>query len=233
MSRNDDPIGYNSQSETGATTSSRPPQYKNCGFRCGEGCGEPLGGDDEGGGSDCDSTPTLVGDDNDQEVYPEALHNEFDEIHSVQVDEGTGVEEDPIIIVDASEEMVYFSRDATSRYNQSAPSQSNQSNSRSPSSLENHAPSEPRSSAASEVGRFDHVSHLETLAGLDDPFSYIPPNRRPPQHYFLGTPLRLSPRYEDCRGHPASHGIVQDYSMLLDVIGDSWTPWIPGNGNDL
>jgi hypothetical protein len=228
MSRNDDPMGYNHQAETGATTASRPPQY-NCGYRCGEGCCEPLGGEDEGGGSEYGSEPTLIDDEEEREDILGIRNPDFDPFQPGQPSGEFNAEASPIVIVDASDEHVYLDQNGFIHEDISAPSQSSPSYSRSPSSLENHAPSEPRSGAASEAGHFDRVSPMEMLAGLGDPFQYTVPTRRAPQHYFVGKPLRLSHKNEDCRGYPASHRIIRDYSMLLNTVGDSWTPWIPRN----
>jgi hypothetical protein len=50
-------------------------------------------------------------------------------------------------------------------------------------------------------------------------------------YYFLQTPLRLSPQYEDCRGDPASHLVVPDRSRLSYMMEQLAREYAPAYRN--
>jgi hypothetical protein len=233
MSRHDDPIDYESQRPE-TVSSRRRPQFNqsNCGYRCGLGCCEPREGDDDDGGSGGDSTPTLVGSEDEDEADLEISHQEVDEAYQDRVAEEGEVGPNPITM-NAIEENLYLSRTVVDQENPFIQSQSSRSNLESPSSLENQANSELPSSAVSEVGQIGNVLLLGWDAGMGGAFEGSEPDRCPLTHHFLVRPLRLSPQYEHCRGPAASHLVIQDYSNLLDVVEVDWRAWMPGNSNAL
>jgi hypothetical protein len=222
MPRHDIPLDYESQQPV-ALSPRRPPQFNesNCGYRCGLGGCEPRDGDDD------DSAPTLVGSEDEDEAYAEIPYQEVDDYHQERVNEAHEVGPDPIVMMDDFEESLYLSQSVIDQQNSFTQPQLSQTNDESPGSLENQANSEPPSSAASEVGPIDIVPLPGWDAGIGREFD------NELTHHFLVRPLRLSPQYEHCRGPPASHLVIQDYSMLLDVVGDDWRVWMPGNSSAL
>jgi hypothetical protein len=222
MSRHDDPVDPDHQMESEAVSSDRPPQFNgsNCGYRCGWGCCEPRGGDDDGGGSGSDATPTLIGSDDDIGVVDLPWQNEDPyELRPSDSNESPTRGGAPVVLVDGSEEHLQFHRFLHTQRDLFASSAVNQHHNEL-DSLQNEATTRSHSSAASEAGSVLSVSHDGLIAGIgtwddESEVEHFP-------GFFRKTPLRLSPQYEHCRGPSMSHLVTQDFSTLLNPIERIW-----------
>lgn len=187
-------------------SSSRLLQFKesNCGYRCGWGC-EPRG-EDSGSGDEGDATPTLVPSDYEVEaVAMEALlPHEDDQMSLPEVVESVERETNPIVFNDmdpvTAGEIPLAHSPSTEDYDES------------PSSLETEASNGANNSASSDARMLSSAdwNGMGRWTGEDeiDLFTL--------NYYFSSRPLRLSPQHEHCRGHLASHLVVQDDMVLLD-----------------
>lgn len=225
MPRHNDVNDNDYQMETQAVSSKRPPQFNevNCGYRCGWGCCEPQGGDDDGGGvgdSGTDATPTLIGSDDGIGELDEAFpHERFGDPDPPSLrDHEIGVEEPgSTVVFNDTDESLRFHADVTTQGNHSNPSVAASIHDGSLDSSQNEPITRSHSSAGSDAGTIGRVSRNVPYAGIG---AWDEANRFP--GHFCQTPLRLSPQYEDCRGPPMSHLVTQDYSTLLGPVGYAW-----------
>lgn len=152
----------------------RPPQYntRNCGYDCGYGCTK-----EKGGGAESDEETAVDVDENvpsDAETWNEDSRESED--------------------LSASQVSLLSSRTTASDGTGLQLSSSHESEDMSasmvvePNSSGNHTPAPPSGSARS----------LSPIPWIIMPVASPLPIR----YYFLQTPLRLSPQYEDCRGDP-------------------------------
>jgi hypothetical protein len=218
-----DPNDYSDQLHTEAVSPNRPPQFNEstCGYRCGWGCCEPDGGGD--GGSD--ATPTLVGSEDEADTEAtegSALHAGVDASRPTGSHNNRDADIDaaPVVLVDDSQESLQLSQHVLAHGDPIAPCQLNRDHDESVKSLENQADSEPRSSAASDQRSTGSASPYGWDTGIGGWADDSNANRLP--GYFCVTPLRLSAQLEHCRGTFASHTMMRDCSMLLDIAGEDW-----------
>jgi hypothetical protein len=224
MDRNNNLNDNDNYMETQAGSSDRPPQFNevNCGYRCGEGCCEPQGGDDDGGGGEegrTDATPTLVSSDDGIE--------ELDEPHPVEDAEephiaGTGahildgVNSGSTTFLDDLDGSLQSHGHGTAHEHLPSSSTADWVYGDSRSNLPDNFVTISHSSAASDAGSADNMSRSGYFVGIGACFDQNQANPFP--GFFCQMPLRLSPRYEDCRGPP----IFQDFSTLLGPAGYAW-----------
>ncbi|CAO2656835.1 Nn.00g056380.m01.CDS01 [Neocucurbitaria sp. VM-36] len=200
----------------------RPPQLKwqNCGYRCGLGCEEP--GEDEGDseGSDNDTLSTLV-DTDDGESRGVELQNE--ELESREVyqqadllhEDGLDDEDIGVVVLLSGSPSEYEDLSTHSR----SPLDYDESLDVGPCATGDHS---------TVASGFEGVEYRSPGPGIDYLMMGIP--RFPTAYYFLETPLRLSPQYEHCRGHPACHMVPQDEMSYLEIMQDIWRTQIPEDG---
>jgi len=223
-----DPNDYNDQLQAEAVSANRPPQFNesSCGYRCGWGCCEPDGVG--GGDSESDTTPTLIGsEDEDETMEGRVLREELDASHPAELRNSEEVDEEagPIVIVDDFEESFELNQHLFAPGVPMAPPQPNWDYDESVNSLENQAGSEPHSSAASDrrsVGSASPQGWDNGMGGWTEERNRFP-------GYFCVTPLRLSAQFEHCRGSVASHMVSLDLSTLLDFAGEDWRARVLGN----
>lgn len=211
----------------------RPPQFNesSCGYRCGWGCCEPKGGDDDGGGSQSD-VPTLVnygGDDDMAFSLPDADHNAHQRAE-VGVVEDLGETAQPIAYVENNmhrHQIVIVDEDTSlSSHQYQSLDEAD--------SLENEASSGPHSVVAFD-GRSVEFIMPDELIGIRDwiedfPLDYPEVNEAgqvPSNTLFHVAPLRLSFQYEHCRGNPYSHMVVQDDIELPVPAEANWPGYAP------
>jgi hypothetical protein len=212
----------------------RPPQFNEstCGYRCGWGCCEPQGGDDSGGGNTSEGTPTLIGsDDEDAMEWPvgQDVLDESRPSDSRSPREIDG-ETNPLELADDLEQNLQLNRQFLTPSNILAPSRSDWNCDQSLDSLEARAATRSHGSVASDRRSVRSISPCGWDAGIGDWQDIHDTNPIP--GYFCVTPLRLSPQYEHCRGLAASHMVTQDYSTLLDCVGEDWRVGMPVWGYD-
>jgi hypothetical protein len=216
MACNNDIDDRDYQMETQAVSSDRPPQFNevNCGYRCGEGCCEPQGGDDEGGGGrdyQTDATPTLIdSDDGIDELDDPFPFENFEEPNPIGP--GAHVWEDgdlgSTVFRDNSDETLQVHVHGFAQEDLSSASVIGWVHDDSLDSFQGGFLTRSHSSAASDTGNVEDMSLSGFLDGIGACFDEHQASPFP--GFFCRMPLRLSPHYEDCRGHP-----FQDYSALL------------------
>lgn len=199
-----------------------PPQFNqsNCGYRCGWGCEprEDNDGDAEQYGSD--ATPTLIGDDGDEETE-ETLFRDYVESpppmgrsasgeHFTETNAGT-------FVVDDDPERQLPSHHVFAWGNRFPYSPSQRSFDGSVSSLDNEASSGAHSSAGSDVRSVSAVSPSDMVAGVGVWASTTNNNHFPSKNYFSSTPLRLSHQSEHCRGN-----LMPDLDLLSSFLEEEW-----------
>jgi hypothetical protein len=224
MPRHHHPFGYNDDLQAEAVSATRPPQFNEstCGYRCGWGCCEPQGGDDGGGGNASEGTPTLIGSGEEDSMDWPVVQDGLDESnlggsHSPRDVDG---ETNPLDLEDPFEQNSHLNRHFLTPDNMFASSQSDWDYDESLDSLEAQATGRSHGSVASDRRSIRSVSPCGWDAGIGDWQNLNDANPIP--GHFRVTPLRLSPQYEHCRGPAASHMVTQDYSTLLDSVGEDW-----------
>ncbi|KAH7408378.1 hypothetical protein DE146DRAFT_372227 [Phaeosphaeria sp. MPI-PUGE-AT-0046c] len=214
MPRDEDPHTYDEHQEAGTVSPNRPPQFNlsNCGYRCGWGCCEPIGGDDgDDGGYESDATPTLIG--SDDELERTELQDEIDALPTGISDLQRMIENEPApIVIYDFEDNILLNLPVPVQAEMFSSEHSEWDYQGSADRLEHESASGNHSSAASDRQSIGSASPSGWDAGMGA-WDVMDEAGR---NYFCATPLRLSPYYEHCRGNAASHLVVQDYSMLLE-----------------
>lgn len=220
MARHEDPHAYDEDLQSEAVSPNRPPQFNasTCGYRCGWGCCEPVGGDEDGGGYGSDGTPTLIGSDDGE------IPDEFDALPLVAPELQQDITDDPVpVVVDDIEDNILLNLPIPTQVEVFSPEQSDGDYQESADSVENQVASEVHSRTPSDRRSIGSASPCGWDAGMDlqvqlmGAWNDMDKTGRVLPGHFCVTPLRLSPYYEHCRGNPASHLITQDYSMLLEI----------------
>jgi hypothetical protein len=218
-------MDHNYQMDTGTVSPNRPPQFNvvNCGFRCGWGCCERQGGDDDGGGGGdgaTDATPTLISSDDgvgeldESPPHEDSQGPDFAGSNSHALDDG---ESGSTLIFDDLGESMQFHEQALAHENPFDLSAAGWYSNNSLDDLRDDFNTTSHSNSASDAASVSSVSRNVCYAdiGAWDAVDQLP-------GYFCRSPLRLSPRYEDCRGPPLSHRVAQDYSTLLGPVVYAW-----------
>lgn len=213
MSRHQDPHTYEEDLQSETVSPHRPPQFNasTCGYRCGWGCCEPVGGDDEGGGYGSEGTPTLIGSDDGE------MPDEMDALPSDALELQQDIVDDPIpLVVDDIEDDILLNLPIAAQAVVFSPEQSEWDYQESADSVESQVASEAHNSTPSDRRSIGSASPCGWDAGMGA-WNEMDKSVRILPGYFCVTPLRLSPYYEHCRGNAASHLVTQDYSMLLET----------------
>jgi hypothetical protein len=201
--------------EAGATEANRLPQFNEsyCRYRCGWGCCEPR----NGGDSVSETTTTFVESEGEHRsttalVLPQRdlggsrVEGSSSRDVAGTSDHGDGYEGNRILVAREGSYVPQLS----------------QYYSGSPESQDDRSTSGSRSVAVPESGSLGTVSPGALVVGAGTWDIDNEADRFPPQYHFIVTPLRLSPQYEHCRGHPVSHMVTRDDMVLLDYIEEGW-----------
>jgi hypothetical protein len=185
--------------QTGTASNNRIPQFNEsyCGYRCGWGCEPPDRAD-----SESDTTRTLINGEDETEgvrrpISPPSGHEGYPALSDGIETGGNNSELSP-------------ARSMATRLFSFETSQSSRYCSEPLGNQENVTTSGSRSVATSGSRSVGTVSPGVWVAEAGSWDVYHEADRFPLEYHFLVTPLRLSPQYEHCRGHPDSHMVMED-----------------------